>query len=67
MGSLNLSCPNLVLITLKSVHPGLKPGLSRLSLLKTDALFVVATGTDKLCSCEVFYPKSGDMVLLQTG
>ena len=26
MGSLNLSCPNLVLITLKSVHPGLKPG-----------------------------------------
>ena len=33
MGSLNLSCPNLVLITLKSVHPGLKPGRSRLSLL----------------------------------
>ena len=33
MGSLNLSCPNLVLITLKTVHPGLKPGRSRLSLL----------------------------------
>ena len=33
MGSLNFSCPNLVLITLKSVHPGLKPGRSRLLLL----------------------------------
>ena len=33
MGSLSLSCPNLVLITLYSVHPGLKPGRSRLSLL----------------------------------
>ena len=33
MGSLNLSCPNSVLITLRSVHPGLKPGRSRLSLL----------------------------------
>ena len=33
MGSLSLSFPNLVLITLKSVHPGLKPGRSILSLL----------------------------------
>ena len=39
MGSLNLSCPNLVLITLKSVPPGLKPGRSRLSLL-TSKLFM---------------------------
>ena len=33
MGSLSLSCPNLVLITLKSIHPGLKHGRSILSLL----------------------------------
>ena len=35
MGSLNLSCPNLVLITGKGVYPDLKPGRSRLSLLTT--------------------------------
>ena len=33
MGCLNLSCPNLVLITLESVHPGLNPARSRPEVL----------------------------------
>ena len=58
MGSLDLSCSNVVLITLKSYNLGLKVGRSRLSLLTSKVFMPFDIYTSKAITSSGFTHQS---------